>query len=230
LPTPDGGYLVEKHVLVSAPSAAVHARASAAAGTRRQDGRLLMVVNGATRSTGQETLRHAADEARSVSTLYRDVRVLADAEATRGAFLREAPRAALIHFAGHALSSEYRAEDTALVLAGSGGRMNAGDIARLPLARCTAVVLAACSTARGKVSRYEGSLSVARGFLAAGVPSVVATLWPIDDAGAAAFFPRVHAHLAAGLSPAAALRAAQLEDIRSNRSPALWAAVQVIGS
>jgi CHAT domain-containing protein len=59
----------------------------------------------------------------------------------------------------------------------------------------------------------------------------MATLWPINDDDAAAFFPRVHAKLAAGMSPSAALRAVQLECIRQQNVPAsLWAAVQVIGS
>jgi CHAT domain-containing protein len=73
--------------------------------------------------------------------------------------------------------------------------------------------------------------SVAHGFLSAGAASVIATLWPIDDAAAARFFPRVHRRLARGVPPAEALRAAQLESMQRGDVPAsLWAAVQNIGS
>ena len=72
---------------------------------------------------------------------------------------------------------------------------------------------------------------MARAFLAAGAPSVIANLWAIEDSEAAEFFPLVHARLAAGDSPATALRAAQREWMRDPRaSLALWTAVQVIGS
>jgi CHAT domain-containing protein len=105
------------------------------------------------------------------------------------------------------------------------------EIATMRLRRTSVVVLAGCNTARGTRRGPEGIISVAHGFLTAGAPSVIATLWPIDDNGAAAFFPRVHANLAAGMSPAEALRSVQLECIRNGTTPlSLWAAVQVIGS
>ena len=109
------------------------------------------------------------------------------------------------------------------------GRLSTSEIAALPLSGCGTVVLSACSTARGKLRGFEGNLSVARAFLAAGVPTVVATLWPIDDEEAARFFPQVHEQLARGHTAPEAVRTAQLESIRSSRPPSLWAAVQVIG-
>ncbi|HWS72487.1 MAG TPA: CHAT domain-containing protein, partial [Thermoanaerobaculia bacterium] len=93
------------------------------------------------------------------------------------------------------------------------------------------VVLAGCGTSRGERRAAEGVISVAHGFLSAGAPSVIATLWPIDDDKASRFFPRLHRRLAEGLAPAEALRAAQLESIRNGDIPSsLWAAVQDIGS
>ena len=68
-------------------------------------------------------------------------------------------------------------------------------------------------------------------FLQAGAPTVIATLWPIEDREAAAFFPRLHRHLTRGLPASEALRLAQLESIRSSSKDrsSLWAAVQTIG-
>jgi len=89
-------------------------------------------------------------------------------------------------------------------------------------------VLAACATAAGEVRATEGPISVARAFLAAGVPTVIATLHPIDDEQAAEFFPRLHEHIARGLPPAAALRATQNEWIRRGIAD-FWTDVEVFG-
>jgi len=110
-------------------------------------------------------------------------------------------------------------------------RVGVAEIARLRLRPSSVVVLAGCSTARGERRASEGVISVAHGFLAAGAPSVIATLWPINDQAASVFFPRLHKRLAEGFSPAEALRQTQLESIRRGDVPAsLWAAVQDIGS
>jgi CHAT domain-containing protein len=228
LPLRDGRFLVQRNTLVFAPSAAVFARCY----TERERldmarSRLLLVSADNDSASG---LPGASDEVRRIARLYGDVQSLVGSAATRTEFLRKTASASVIHFAGHGLSSEVRPEDTALLLSGVDGRMTISDIARLQLASSPTVVLAACSTARGQVRRYEGTLSVARAFLAAGASSVVATLWPIDDREASVFFPLIHERLVRGVPPADALRAAQLDAIREARSPSLWAAVQVIGS
>jgi CHAT domain-containing protein len=103
-------------------------------------------------------------------------------------------------------------------------------IAALRLPHTWLVVLAACATAAGERRSTEGTISVARAFLAAGVRSVVATLRPVPDEEAAAFYPRFHQHVASGLAPAEALRQTQLECIaRGDGAAAMWAAVQIIG-
>ncbi|MGA8807631.1 MAG: CHAT domain-containing protein, partial [Thermoanaerobaculia bacterium] len=87
-----------------------------------------------------------------------------------------------------------------------------------------------CGTARGRQRPGRTSISVARAFLTAGVPSVAATLWSIDDTLAAEFFPRFHTFLAQRRSPADALRKTQIEWIhRPDPPPRMWAAVQIIG-
>jgi CHAT domain-containing protein len=93
------------------------------------------------------------------------------------------------------------------------------------------VVLSGCSTAHGQLRRGEGVLSLARPFLARGVPSVVATLWDIPDTSARALFIAFHRARARGVSDLAALRSAQLAMLSSgdpsSRSPRNWASVAV---
>jgi CHAT domain-containing protein len=168
----------------------------------------------------------AEEEAERVARMYARPKRLGRREATVAAFKRHAPDADVIHVATHG-TGEVGRGSAALLLAD--GRLDAGAIAALRLPSTTAVVLAACESGRGP-ARPEGTISVARGFLAAGVPEVAATLWAIDDRSSAQFFPRVHQHFLSGLSLRQAVREAQLESIRRGEPATVWAAVQCVGS
>jgi CHAT domain-containing protein len=230
---PEGRYLVERHAVVVAPSAAVFARLEArrtAARARRH----LLVVTGPPAMEGDLSVLAAVQrEATAVAAPYGELAVVAPKDSDGAAFELHAADAEVVHFVGHAVTSS-NGRDAALVvsrLAGAAGRLDVRNIASMTLTRTLVVVLAACSSARGQEFAGEGSVSVTRAFLSAGVPSVVATLWPIEDGASADFFPLLHRHLAAGAAPADALRAAQLECIGRRDSPLdVWAAVQVFGS
>jgi CHAT domain-containing protein len=102
--------------------------------------------------------------------------------------------------------------------------------------RSDAVVLSACSTARGRVHRTEGVVGIARAFLQAGAPRVLCSLWDVDDEATLALMTRFYElwNPKDGSTPrdaASALRAAQ-EHVRSEprwRAPAYWAAWVVWG-
>ena len=68
-----------------------------------------------------------------------------------------------------------------------------------------------------------------RGFLAAGVRSVAASLWPADDAATAALMVRFYSLLAGGRTKAAALRTAQREVRDRYPHPYHWAAFALVG-
>ena len=110
----------------------------------------------------------------------------------------------------------------------------AREIYGLRLDRTRLVVLAACDTGNEYIPGSEGATSLARAFLAAGVPTVVASLWSVDDRATAGLFDRFHRFLIAGDDPVDALRKAQLELLHGSdprdRSPRAWAAFEVIGA
>ena len=61
------------------------------------------------------------------------------------------------------------------------------------------VVLSACRTALGRQVRGEGVIGLARGFLYAGVPTAVASLWDVQDRATAELMARFHrGHLDGG--------------------------------
>ncbi len=86
---------------------------------------------------------------------------------------------------------------TGLALAGSNhdpaGLLSARDILGLPLDSVELAFLSACNTAIGSGLAGERFASLQAAFRLAGADRVVATIWPIDDRGAAAFAERFFA-------------------------------------
>jgi CHAT domain-containing protein len=138
----------------------------------------------------------------------------------------------IVHFATHGLINNQHPDLSGVVLSlvDEQGRPQNGflrlyDIYNLKL-NADLVVLSACQTALGKEIKGEGLVGLTRGFMYAGAPRVVATLWRIDDRATADMMRRFYeAMLKDGLRPAAALRAAQLSMLRDRRwhSAHFWA-------
>jgi CHAT domain-containing protein len=92
--------------------------------------------------------------------------------------------------------------------------------------------LSACQSAYGKDVAGEGLISLTRGFMYAGAPRVVASLWRVDDAATAELMRRFYtAMFQRSLTPSAALRTAQIEMVRIKRweNPQSWAGFTIQG-
>jgi CHAT domain-containing protein len=95
------------------------------------------------------------------------------------------------------------------------------------------VVLSGCRTALGRELRGEGLVGLTRGFLYAGAPRVVASLWKVEDRATSELMARFYRALwQEGLPPAAALRSAQLSLRRERRwrDPYFWAGFVLQGA
>ncbi|HEX2062531.1 MAG TPA: CHAT domain-containing protein, partial [Thermoanaerobaculia bacterium] len=218
-------YLAEKYVLRFSPSAAFRR------GLKTTGDSALVVADPP--AANLPPLRSGREEATQIAALQ-SAQLLEGEQATRAAFLAAAPKHALIHFAGHA-NSDAITSYGALLFAPEGndtGALGSGEIARLRLSRHPLVVLAACGTFRGDPLHVSGMSSLSRAFLTAGARGVVGTLWEIDDDVSARVFLRFHEHLRTGMTPARALRAAQI-DFRHSTDPRLghpatWAPVALL--
>jgi CHAT domain-containing protein len=95
-------------------------------------------------------------------------------------------------------------------------------------------VLSACESGVGKNYAGEGMFSVARGFVYAGCPSLVMSLWRVNDYNTASLMGIFYENLAKNLTVDKALRNAKLEFIGTagelGAHPANWAAFVNIGS
>jgi CHAT domain-containing protein/tetratricopeptide (TPR) repeat protein len=97
--------------------------------------------------------------------------------------------------------------------------------------RARLAVLAACETAGGRATSGEGTLGITAAFLSAGVPVVVASLWPVDDRATERVMSAFYRRLSRGAPVATALREAQLEVSRlpGMAHPFMWAGFTVVG-
>ncbi|MDQ3254579.1 MAG: CHAT domain-containing protein, partial [Acidobacteriota bacterium] len=144
----------------------------------------------------------------------------------------------VIHFATHGLLDSHHPELSGLVLSlvDEAGRPQDGflrlhEIYNLRL-NADLVVLSACQTGLGKEVRGEGLIGLTRGFMYAGSPRVMASLWQVDDAATAELMKRFYrGMMRERLTPAAALRTAQLEMLKKKhwQSPYYWGAFVLQG-
>jgi len=144
----------------------------------------------------------------------------------------------IIHFATHGLINSERPELSGIVLSlfdneghPQNGFLRLHDIYNLHLP-ADLVVLSACSTGLGKDVRGEGLIGLTRGFMYAGASGVIASLWKVEDDATAELMKHFYEALfQQGMSPAAALRHAQLTLSQNKRwqSPYYWAGFVIQG-
>jgi len=150
----------------------------------------------------------------------------------------ELGRYRIVHFASHALLDARHPELSGIVLslvdrAGQPipGFLQAHELYNLRLS-AELVVLSGCQTALGKEVRGEGLVGMARAFMYAGAPRVLASLWRVPDLATAELMRRFYRGLLRDhLAPAAALRAAQASMARSGpwSDPNAWAGFVLLG-
>ena len=144
----------------------------------------------------------------------------------------------MVHFATHGLLNNVHPELSGVVLslvdekgADTDSFLRLHDIFNLNLP-AELVVLSACETGLGKDVQGEGLVGLTRGFMYAGAKRVAVSLWSVNDTATAELMKRFYQQmLEKGVNPVAALRAAQLEMLKSEqwKAPYYWAAFVVQG-
>jgi CHAT domain-containing protein len=144
----------------------------------------------------------------------------------------------IVHFATHGLLNSENPGLSGIVLSlvneqgkPADGFLRLNEIYNLNLS-ADLVVLSACQTALGKEIKGEGLIGLTRGFMYAGSPRVVASLWKVDDAATAELMKLFYQKmLKEKMRPAAALRAAKIEMRKQKRwnAPFYWAAFELQG-
>jgi len=94
-------------------------------------------------------------------------------------------------------------------------------------------VLSACNTGMGKLQKGEGIMSIARGFAYAGVPSIIMTLWSVQDYSSTRLIESFYGYLRDGNDKAVALKQAKIDFLAGAKPleahPHFWAGYVCIG-
>lgn len=229
-----GQSLIEQVALAYAPSASAFVRNT----RERTTGSVIVVGNpafDAGRFPNFEHLPGASDEAADVAKLYPDSTLLLRDAATHDRLIEELPSAAVVHISAHGVTNS--GDDpwqSFLLLApspNSSGALYLDEISRIPL-RAPVVFLSACGTASGPKSAVD-LRTITMAFLAAGASSSIGSLWDVNDSVASEVSIDFHRNLRHGLSPAAALQAAQIHAIHSDdpalRAQKTWGGFELFG-
>jgi CHAT domain-containing protein len=169
-----------------APSARALQAASRALQERTGQAPVLLAVgNPLPLPAGWDTLGYAGVEVRAIEPFFAagSRRILPEEAATREAVAQGLPGATHLHLACHGGFDLEEPLDSALYLAG-GDRLTLRDLldGNLDLSSQRLAVLSACQTGITEFQRIPDEvIGLPAGFLQAGVPGVVATLWPVND-------------------------------------------------
>lgn len=221
-------YWLEEVTLAVAPAASLPSSPS------WREGRGLLVLGDPVPPSAEfPRLPDAAAEIARIEQQFRDgpKKVLRGAEAHAEAYRLSAPgQYALIHFAAHAEANRESPLDSAVILSRRGDtyKLHAREVLEHPL-RARLVTISACRSAGARTYSGEGLVGFAWVFLAAGARNVVAGLWNVNDRSTGALISELYRRVAAGDSPARALRSAKLTLLAHPvyRRPYYWAAFQI---
>ncbi len=248
-----GKYLVEKHIVLTAPSIQVldltHQKLQQMANRNSQileTSKILIVGNPTmprvSLKVGEpakklSSLPGAEKEALEIAKLF-NTQAFIGAKATETTIKSKLLNADIIHLATHGLLDYGQLQGQvrqdipgALALAPEEGKedglLTSGEIFDLEL-NASLVVLSACDTGRGEITS-DGILGLSRSFISAGTPSIIVSLWAVPDAPTADLMKEFYNQLKLNPNKAQALRQAMLKTMTQHPHPKDWAAFTLIG-
>ncbi|MGH9932628.1 MAG: CHAT domain-containing protein [Pyrinomonadaceae bacterium] len=212
------GYLLERREVSYAPSALVLQQCL----RRDRQGLSKALLLG----VADEQTPRVHDEIKALTPLFPETVALLDRDATVEALREQAPAADVVHLACH---GQFRPDNPLFSSLRLGnGWLTVRDAYDLNL-HCSLVTLSACETGVSAVAPGDELIGLARGFFAAGSPSLLISLWTVDDDATARLMTEFYEHLRETGSPAAALRLAQLRLLETSPHPFFWSPFVLVG-
>lgn len=241
----NGHFLVQDFRVLVSPSATILIDSSKNASQRPwvKHERLLAVGNPAFDRQTNPNLQNLPEAQREVEAIrenYQAPKVLVGSQATKKSIIGDLPKVHVVHFAAHyeldaqsnLLSRFVLAPEPGEPADGQSSGLRARDIYGMNLERVRLAILAGCTTGIEQQFSGEGPIGFARSFLVAGVPVVVASLWPVDSDATAELMIAFHRYRKRHNLPTTdALMRAQQDMIAKAKynDPYYWAGFLVVG-
>jgi CHAT domain-containing protein/Tfp pilus assembly protein PilF len=181
-------------------------------------------------------LKGIKKEAQQITNIIRGD-VYSDYEATEATFKRTSDQYDILHLAMHTLVNDQNPMYSKMAFtqqesSEEDGFLNTYEIYSMNL-NSRMAVLSSCNTGSGKLEKGEGVISLARGFKYAGCPSIVMTMWPVEDNSSIRLMEYFYKALNKGKSKDNALRTAKLKFLENSdplhSHPYFWAGYILIG-
>jgi CHAT domain-containing protein len=211
-------YLIERREVSFAPSAVVLQQCL---DRPRHEFRTALLMG-----VADEQIPRVDEELQSLDHVFANVKRYSNDAATTEVLRRDSGDVDVLHLACHA---QFRSDNPLFSgLKLSAGWFTARDAYGLRLSSGL-VTLSACETGINTVAPGDELLGLTRGFLSAGSPSVMMSLWTIDDEATAELMVKFYEELRQTKSPAAALRTAQTKLLQQRPHPFFWSPFIVVG-
>lgn len=164
--------------------------------------------------------------------------ILMDTSATKNNFLHAFNHYDILHLATHAVMDARKPSQSFIAFYPDDStrpesyKLYLNELYGMNLDSTRLMLLSACETGVGKFVEGEGVMSLSRGVLYAGCPSVVTTLWPANDQSTAYIVNHFYKYMSKGYDLTNALRLSKLDFIKEyprQRHPSYWAHLVLVG-
>ena len=230
----DGGYLIDRFSMSLVPSATVlgYCIEKGEELDHKGAGASVLALSNPDLGNPIYDLPFAEKEVKSLRRTFGKVTSFYGSDVTERIVRDYAISHDVIHLACHGTYEPESPLFSALMLSPDGqddGRLEAHEIFGLEL-NCDLVTLSACETGLAQITQGDEIIGLARSFIFAGAPSIITSLWKVDDLATAVMIKRFYRYWISGYSKAEALRRAQiLVRDNVNAHPAAWAAFGLTG-
>ena len=184
-------------------------------------------------------LSYASEELQRIKKHVASAEILMGDEATEDAFKASASQYTVVHLAIHGVADTIDIFNSKLIFkttekSAEDGQLHAYELYDMDLANTRLAVLSACETGIGKQYEGEGIFSIARGFAYAGCPSIVMSLWDVNDKATAELMDYFYGFIGEGYELDKALQNAKLKYLENandlSAHPSNWAAFIAMGN
>ena len=227
--TYNSNYLIEKYPIGYIPSATALKYVLA---KRKEKPANLLALGNPELHAFQMQLPFAEKEVYGLKAIYPAARILIGEDASEANFKRQAGAHGIVHVASH---GEFNSDTPLLsclrLSAGDGedGRLETREIFSLNL-DAYLITLSACNTAIGKLTEGDEVIGLTRAFIFAGTPSILGTIWSVNDESTSIFMNHFYENLKE-MDKFKSLQQAQIAMLRSVKysHPYHWAGFQLVG-
>jgi len=225
----DSKYLIQKYQIGYLPSATAFKYVLA---KRKKKSYKILALGNPELQSKEMHLPYAEKEVQQIKKIHNDAYILIGKAASEAAFKKHSMDYDIIHVASH---GEFNLDTpllSCLRLApgeGEDGRLETREIFGHNL-NAYLVVLSACDTALGKLTKGDEVIGLTRAFIFAGTPSILGTIWSVNDRSTSILMVNFY-HNIKIMNKLKALQQAQIAMIQSKEysSPYYWAGFQMIG-